>query len=205
MEPLITAEEEMESIRARTEERKRSRDSYAGGLFFFLLILAFASCSPFRMATAFRTNNLRMYQGPVLPKGEVGYLIRPTNAEALRIVEVDDVTVTEIKKAAGFENEYKAIELLPGKHTVKVIGERQQGRATISMIARWSFEISGEWILEFDAEAGHVYILDLKIGKKKEVVKDGRGYASEGSYYTIRSVFIADAQTDMIVSRETNK
>ena len=63
-----------------------------------LLFFAAWSCSQYKMATLLRTNNLKAYDGPALPKGEVGYLSCATEARALEIAEIDGRAVKEIKR-----------------------------------------------------------------------------------------------------------
>jgi hypothetical protein len=163
-----------------------------------LLFLAVWSCSQYKMATLLRTNNLRAYDGPVLPKDEVGYLSCTTEARALEIAEIDGLAVKEIKDAAGYSGDLNFVELLPGMHTIKVVGRTNSAKAIpTSGVIWWTVSFEGQVVLEFSVEPGHVYLVDLEVKEKKGINTD----SYQGSNRVI-SIFIRDGKSKMIVSKE---
>jgi hypothetical protein len=149
------------------------------------------------MATTIRYNNLRTYDGPRLPKNEVGFLCKTPEVRALKIIELDGRKIKEIKEAAGFTGMSDVMELLPGEHVIKIIGGADSGTSLpVSDMSRWSYSISGEWKMKFSVEPGHVYLLDLKVGARKKSPTEK--YAD--SSYTVSSLFIRDGRTKKIVS-----
>jgi hypothetical protein len=163
-----------------------------------LLFLAVWSCSQYKMATLLRTNNLRAYDGPVLPKDEVGYLSCATEARALEIAEIDGLAVKEIKDAAGYSGDLNFVELLPGMHTIKVVGRTNSAKAIpTSGVIWWTVSFEGQVVLEFSVEPGHVYLVDLEVKEKKGINTD----SYQGSNRVI-SIFIRDGKSKMIVSKE---
>ncbi len=150
------------------------------------------------MATLLRSNNLRTYEGRALAKNEVGFLTCAAEARALEIAEIDGQTVKEIKEAAGYSGGYDFIELLPGVHTIKVVGSTNQSKALpTSGVTWWTVSLEGEIVLEFTVEPGRVYLVDVEIGKKKEINAD----KYKDSNRTI-SIFIRDKKSKKIVSEE---
>ena len=191
----------MEGYTKRNEDRKEfpltkfvSFKSFA----LFLILFFVSACSQYRMATLFRSNNLRAYDGQALTKNEVGYLTCAAEARALEIAEIDGKTVEEIKEAAGYSGDYDFIELLPGVHTAKVIGSTNQSKALpTSGVTWWTVSLEGKIELEFTVEPGHVYLLDIEIGEKKEINTD----KYKDSNRTI-SIFIRDKKSKRTVSQE---
>jgi len=150
------------------------------------------------MATVLRSNNLRAYDGPYLPKDKVGYLFKTSDARAIQVAEIDGRAIEEIKDAIGYTGESGFIELLPGEHIIKVIGRTDRGRALpFSEASWWTVSIEGEWLLKFSVEPGHVYFIDLKMGKATKVSRSK--YAP--SYKKISTVFIKEKKTKKIVSQ----
>ena len=163
-----------------------------------LLFLAVWSCSQYKMATLLRTNNLRAYDGPVLPKDEVGYLSCATEARALEIAEIDGLAVKEIKDAAGYSGDLNFVELFPGMHTIKVVGRTNSAKAIpTSGVIWWTVSFEGQVVLEFSVEPGHVYLVDLEVKEKKGINTD----SYQGSNRVI-SIFVRDRKSKMIVSKE---
>jgi hypothetical protein len=176
--------------------RKRTLLAFVVCLWF----LATASgCSHYRAATTLRSNNLRAYAGPVLQKGEVGYLA--CLASDLEIAEVDGKPLKEIQAEYGYEGEYSYVELLPGPHSVQVVGstftttQRRFHTDFTVDIASYTRATTGESTLRFTVEAGHVYLIETKIEKV-----DKAGDAGRASH--ILRIFIKDAQTKQIITED---
>ena len=149
------------------------------------------------MATTIRYNNLRTYDGPKLPKDEVGFLCKTPEVRALKIIELDGRKIKEIKEAAGFTGMSDVLELLPGEHLIKIIGGTDSGTSLpVSDMFKWSHSIWGEWKMKFSVEPGHVYLLDLKVGTREKSPTEK--YAD--SSYTVTYLFIKDGRTKKIVS-----
>lgn len=161
-----------------------------------LVLLTFTSCAWYEMATIIRDNNLPTYDGPRLPKKEVGFLCKTPEVRALRIIELDGRKIEEIKEAAGFTGMSDVLELIPGEHVIKIIGGTDSGTSLpVSDMSRWSYSISGEWKMKFTVEPGHVYLLDLKIGAREKTTPEKHA----GSSHTV-TLFIKDGRTKKIVS-----
>ena len=166
--------------------------------YLILVLLAVLNCSQYRMATVLRSNNLRAYDGPYLPKDKVGYLSKTSEARAIQIAKVDGRAIEEIKDEKDYTGEPGFIELLPGEHIIKVTGRTDSGRALpFSEVSWWTVSVEGEWMLRFSVEPGQVYLIDLKIGKAIDVSRNR--YAP--SYYKISTVFIKEKKTKKIVSQ----
>ncbi len=159
----------------------------------FLILLTFTECSWYQMSTINRGNNLRTYNGPMLSKNKVGFLCKTPEVHALEIIELDGGNIQEIKETAGFTGRSDVLELLPGKHAIKIIGGTDNGR---TLAYRWSYSIGGEWKMEFSVEPGHVYLLCLKTGVKERGA-EGKNIYSSGKVSTL---FIRDTKTKKIVS-----
>jgi len=159
------------------------------------------------MATMFRHNNMRAYEGPYMPKNEVGYLCNTQEARALSVVEIDSRAIKEIKKTAGRTGEYDFIELLPGEHIIKVVGGTDSGRFMVfTGMSSWKLTVEGEWLLKFTVEPGHLYLIDLEIREKEKKYKEKVDVDKhEGSYYSISSVFVREGKTKKIVSELVEK
>ena len=171
--------------------------SFKSTVLVLIIFFAFA-CSQYKMATLLRSNNLRTYDGPVLAKNEVGYLTCATEARALEIAEIDGRAVKEIKDAGGHSGDYDFIELLPGAHTIKVVGSTNHSKALpTSGVTWWTVSLEGKIVLEFTVEPGHIYLVDIEIGEKKEINTD----KYKDSNRTI-SIFIRDRKSKKIVSEE---
>jgi len=189
------------------EDRKRDEDraeifvtksTCLKSIVLVLLFLAVWSCSQYKMASLLRTNNLRAYNGPVLSKDEVGYLSFSTEARALEIAEIDGRAVKEIKDAAGHSGDFSFVELLPGMHTIKVVGRTDSAKAIpTSGVTWWTVSFEGQAVLEFSVEPGHFYLVDLEVKENKGINKD----RYKGSNRVI-SVFVRDKKSKMIVSKE---
>lgn len=189
------------------ENKKRDEDkaelfmtksAFLQSIVLALLFLAVWCCSQYKMATLLRTNNLRAYDGPVLPKDEVGYLSRATEARALEISEIDGRAVKEIKDAAGHSGDFNFAELLPGMHTIKVVGRTESAKAIpTSGVTWWTVSFEGQVVLEFTVEPGRVYLVDLEVTERKGINTD----RFKGSNRVI-SIFVRDKKSKMIVSKE---
>ena len=161
------------------------------------LIFNLFSCSHYNIATSFRSNNLRAYEGTLLPKNAVGYLFCASNN--LKIAKINDTTFEHLKSQNNQEGSFTYIELLPGNHKVVTKGSTfntsQRGfhtDLTIDISSQTVF-MSGESELCFTVEPGHVYVIDGKIMKNKNKGAAGSSY--------LFSVFIKDTSTKEIVSR----
>jgi hypothetical protein len=159
----------------------------------FLILLAFTGCSWYQMSIIDRENNLRTYDGPVLSKNEVGFLCKTPEVHALEILELDGRKIQEIKETTGSTGRPDVLELLPGKHSIKIIGGTDNGR---TLAYRWSYSIGGEWKMEFFVEPGHVYLLNLKTGVKERGPEGKNIYSSRKA----STLFTIDARTKKIVS-----
>ncbi len=162
-----------------------------------LILLVFSSCAWYETATIIRDNNLRTYGGPRLPKTKIGFLCKTPEVRALKIIELDGRKIQEIKEATGFTGESDVLELLPGEHVIKIMGGTDSGGSLpVSDMFQWSHSIGGEWKMRFSVEAGHVYLLDLKVGAGKKKPEERYGVSS----YTVSSLFIRDGRTKKIIS-----
>lgn len=159
------------------------------------------------MATMFRNNNMRAYDGPYMPKNEVGYLCSTQEARALSVAEIDGRAIKEIKKTVGHTGGYDFIELLPGVHVIKVVGGTDSGRLSVfTGMSSWRLTIEGEWLLKFTVEPGHLYLIDLEIREKEKKYKEKVDVDKhEGSYYSISSVFVREGKTKEIISEVVEK
>jgi len=163
------------------------------------LLAAASACSHYRAATTLRSSNLRAYDGPARDKSEVGYL--KCISLDLEIAAVDRKPIKVILAEAGFEGNYSYLELLPGPHSVRVVGttfdttqKRFHTNLTVD-IASFTHVTTGESILEFGMEAGHVYLIDgrmEKLGKAEE----------EGKASHVFRIFVKDAQTGQIITED---
>jgi hypothetical protein len=163
------------------------------------LLLAAAACSHYRAATTLRSNNLRAYDGPLRDKSEVGFL--GCSSSDLEIAEVDGRPLAQIRTEAGFDGRYSYLELTPGLHSVKVVGstfdttqKRFHTNLTID-IASFTQATTGESSLEFNLEAGHVYLLDTKIEKLAQTKEPGK-------VSHILRILIRDVQSQQIVAED---
>lgn len=159
------------------------------------------------IATMFRHNNVRAYDGPYMPKNEVGYLSNTQEARALSVAEIDGRAIKEIKKTVGHTGGYDFIELLPGVHIIKVAGGTDSGRFMVfAGMSSWRLTVEGEWLLKFTVEPGHLYLIDLEIREKEKKHKEKVDVDEhEGSYYSISSVFVIEGKTKKIVSEKVEK
>ncbi len=132
------------------------------------------------------SKDLLVYEGPPIPKKEVGMLGSETTA--LLFAEIDGRTIAEIKKGANLERNIKLIQLLPGEHTIKIVG-------TSVGDSQSYLSISGTWLLRFKVEPGHIYNLGYE--------KTGTDPTHPMRSYV--SVFIRDADTKEIVSEVVKK
>jgi hypothetical protein len=160
----------------------------------FLILLAFSECSLYQMSIINQENNLRTYDVPVLSKNEVGFLCKTPEVRALEIIEIDGRKIQEIKETTGFTGRPDVLELLPGKHAIKIIGGTENGR---TLAHRWNYAIGGEWSMEFFVEPGHIYLLYLKTGVKEADRKGKNIYSSR----KVSTPFIRDKNTKKIVSK----
>ena len=160
------------------------------------LLAAVSGCSHYRAATTLRSNNLRVYDGPAKGISEVIFL--GCLAGDLEIAEVDGSPLQEIRTSYGYQGEYSYLELLPGTHSVRVVGstfDSQQKRFHTDLtvdIASFTHATTGESTLKFSAEAGHVYLIDAKTEKQEKRAD------TTTSGYIIR-IFIKDVQTKQII------
>jgi len=159
------------------------------------------------MATMFRHNNMRAYDGPYMPKNEVGYLCNTQEARALSVAEIDGRAIKEIKDKVGHTGGHYFIELLPGVHNIKVVGGADSGGFIVfSGMSSWRLSVEGEWLLKFTVEPGHLYLIDLEIREKGKKYKEKVDVDKhEGSYYSISSVFVREGKTKKIVSEKVEK
>lgn len=180
------------------EEIFMTKSVFLKSILLVLLFLAVWCCSQYKIAILLRTNNLRAYNGPALPKDEVGYLSRATEARALEIAKIDGRAVKEIKDTAGHSGDFNFVELLPGMHTIKVVGRTDSAKAIpTSGVTWWTVSFEGQVELEFTVEPGHVYHVDLEVREKKGITTD----RYKGSNRVI-SIFVRDKKSKMIVSKE---
>jgi hypothetical protein len=170
---------------------------------FCLWVLAGASaCSHYRAATSLRSGNLRIYDGPARQKDAVGFL--KCSADDLEIAGVDGRPLEEIRKKAGFVGEYGYLELLPGPHSIRVVGrtfDTTQKRFHTDLtvdIASFTKVTTGESTLEFTVEAGRVYLIGTKIEKLADP-----GDTAKASH--LLRIFIKDAQSGQTVTEDTRE
>jgi len=158
-----------------------------------------SACSHYRAATSLRSSNLRVYEGAAREKGEVGYL--KCLASELEIAGIDGRPLKDLQAKYGDEGEYSYLELLPGPHSVKVVGSSfdttQKGFHTDLTVDIASYTVvnTGESTLSFTVEAGHVYLIDTKMEK----IRDS-GETGEVSHQL--RIFIMDAQTRQVITED---
>ena len=136
------------------------------------------------------------YEGPPKQKNELGSLHYGSEETlALHIAEIDGKKVIDILEAAGFNSEkdrYSGFYLLPGEHTIKVVGSSY--RTPWVRQTRMSAYASGTWWLKFTVEPGHKYLIDYKVLKK-----------IKGTSKSAISVVVKDSASKKIVSEKTEE
>lgn len=98
-----------------------------------------------------------LYEGVRQPRSGVAYLDSDADI-GLKVVEVDGKTVLQWREELNFSNRIWKFELLPGEHTVEVVGmtEIDSSMYTGLSYAR-AAALSGKALLKFQAEARKSY------------------------------------------------
>lgn len=164
------------------------KNIFSAKIFFLILaLLVLTSCKSLFYKDALYSKKILTYEGPPLPRSEVGIL---TCKGGLYVEEIDDRTIKEILDTVGFDDtqyEYQSFELLPGEHIIKVASVRTSGP---------DFPMGSKkevWFLKFLVKPGQDYIIDTARGKR---IKGKTGNV----YNLISSVVIKNKASKRIIS-----